>query len=81
MHFLISILGKTIWEILQGMLFKMAWNVMAERFVTRLIIGGLETLKSLSSNDVVQGTVDDIVLSLQGKRLKEVPLTQPQKET
>ncbi|WP_019615482.1 hypothetical protein [Psychromonas ossibalaenae] len=81
MHFFISILGKTIWEILQGMLFKMAWSVMAERFVTRLIIWGLEVLKSFTSNDVAQSTVDDIILSLQGKRLKEVPLIQEKKET
>ena len=42
---------------------------MAERFVTRLVIWGLEKLRDMSTNDVVDQTVTDIIESLKGKRL------------
>jgi len=44
-----------------------------ERFASRTIIWGLEALRDLSTNDVIQETVDDVIASLQGKRLKEIP--------
>lgn len=72
MNFLISILGKTLWEVLKGLFFQVAWKVILERFASRLVIWGLEKIKSLSTNDVTQETVNDIILSLKGKKLKEV---------
>ncbi|EOC1765409.1 hypothetical protein [Vibrio fluvialis] len=36
------------------------------------MIWGLEKIKTLSTNDVTQETVNDIILSLKGKKLKEV---------
>lgn len=74
MSFLTGVLGKTVWEVLKGLLLQIAWKVIVERFATRVVVWGLEKLKSLTTNDVAQDTVDDILLSLQGKRLKEVPI-------
>lgn len=73
MHFVIGILGKTLFDVLKGLVFQIGWKIILERFATRLVVWGLETLKGLSTNDVVQGTVDDVIASLQGKRLKEIP--------
>ncbi len=73
MKFITGIIGKTLFEVLKGLLFQISWAVILERFATRLVVWGLETLKNLTTNDVVQETVDDIIHSLQGKRLKEVP--------
>lgn len=72
MNFLTSILGKTLWEVLKGLFFQVAWKVILERFASRLVIWGLEKIKSLSTNDVTQETVNDIILSQKGKKLKEV---------
>ncbi|EKO3386808.1 hypothetical protein OMA36_003100 [Vibrio fluvialis] len=72
MSFLTSILGKTLWEVLKGLFFQVAWKVILERFASRLVIWGLEKIKTLSTNDVTQETVNDIILSLKGKKLKEV---------
>ncbi|WP_375751593.1 hypothetical protein [Vibrio sp. HN007] len=72
MSFLTGIIGKTIWEVLKGLFLQITWKVILERFATRAVIWGLEKLKGLSTNDVVEGTVSDIIQSLKGKRLKEV---------
>ncbi len=72
MSFLTGIIGKTLWEVLKGMFFQVAWKVILERFASRLVIWGLEKVKNLSTNDVTQDTVNDIILSLKGKKLKEV---------
>ncbi|WP_274023249.1 hypothetical protein [Vibrio parahaemolyticus] len=73
MNFLTGIVGKTLLEVLKGLFFQIGWKIVLERFATRLVVWGLETLKGLSTNDVLQETVDDIINALQGKRLKEIP--------
>ncbi|HHG3392661.1 TPA: hypothetical protein ACPVY6_001949 [Vibrio parahaemolyticus] len=73
MNFLVGIVGKTLLEVLKGLVFQISWTIILERFATRLVVWGLETLKGLSTNDVLQDTVDDIIAALEGKRLKEVP--------
>lgn len=72
MSFLTGLVGKTLLEILKGLFMQVAWKVVLERFATRAVIWGLEKLRDLSSNDVVQETVDDVIYSLRGKRLKEI---------
>ncbi len=72
MKFMFKIVFKTVWEVIQGLLFQVAWKVVLERFASRLVIWGLEKLKSLSTNDVTQDTLDDVIMSLKGKKLKEV---------
>ncbi|EGR3300034.1 hypothetical protein CGH87_05175 [Vibrio parahaemolyticus] len=73
MNFLTGIVGKTLLEVLKGLFFQIGWSIILERFATRTVVWGLETLKGLTSNDVMQETVDDIINALQGKRLKEIP--------
>ncbi|GLR75987.1 hypothetical protein [Aliivibrio sifiae] len=80
MNFLMGIFGKSLWEIVKGIFLQITWQVIVERFATRLVVWGLEKLKSLTTNDVMQETVDDVLMSLQGKRLKEVPEVRPTKE-
>lgn len=74
MNFLIGIFGKSLLDIAKGIFLQITWQVIVERFATRVVVWGLEKLKPLTTNDVVQGTVDDVLKSLQGKRLKEVPI-------
>jgi len=73
MGFLTGVIGKTLLEVLKGLVLQITWKVILERFATRLVVWGLEVLKNLTTNDVVQETVDDVIASLQGKRLKEIP--------
>ncbi|MCG7499374.1 hypothetical protein MHO82_21135 [Vibrio sp. Of7-15] len=73
MNFVTSVLLKTLYEVLKSLVTSLSWTVIVERFATRLVIWGLEKLKNLTTNDVVQDTVDDVIASLQGKRLKEIP--------
>jgi len=72
MGFITGIIGKTAWEVLKGLLFQIAWKAILERFLTRLVIWGLEKLKNMTTNDVVDETVTDIIKSLRGRRLKEI---------
>lgn len=72
MSFLTGIVGKTLLEIIKGLFFRITWKVILERFASRAVIWGLEQLRDLSTNDVVQDTVDDVIYSLRGKRLKEI---------
>ncbi len=74
MSFFKGIILTGLIELVKSLFAKITWDIVLERFATRLIVWGLETLKGLTTNDVLQGTVDDILQSLQGKRLKEVPL-------
>lgn len=74
MNFLIGIFGKSLLDIAKGIFLQITWQVIVERFATRVVVWGLEKLKTLTTNDVVQGTVDDVLKALQGKRLKEVPI-------
>lgn len=73
MSFLTGVIGKTLLEVLKGLLFQIGWKIILERFASRLVVWGLEALRDLSTNDVIQETVDDVIASLQGKRLKEIP--------
>ncbi|WEM43514.1 hypothetical protein PTW35_06910 [Photobacterium sp. DA100] len=73
MNFITGVLLKTLLDVLKGLFFQIGWKIILERFATRGVVWGLETLKNLTTNDVVQATVDDVIASLQGKRLKEIP--------
>lgn len=66
MHKIILMVLK---ETLLALVAKVAWKAVAERFLTRLVIYGLEKLRDMSTNDVVDQTVTDVIESLKGKRL------------
>ena len=59
-------------EVFLSLVGKLAFRVLAERFMTRLIIYGLEKLRSYSTNEVVEETVTDIISQLKGKKLKVI---------
>lgn len=56
-------------EMLLSLVAKVAWKAVAERFVTRGVIWGLKKLRDMSTNDVLDDTLTDIITSLSGKRL------------
>lgn len=65
-----SILFNLLKETFLALIAKIAFRTIAERFMTRLVIYGLNKIKDYSTNDVVDGTVQDIIDQLKGKRLK-----------
>ena len=68
----IAMLLPTLKDIAMGLFMKIAFKSVLERFVTRLVIAGLKSLAKWSSNDVVDETVQDIIASLDGKKLKVI---------
>ena len=69
---MVGIIYSLLKEATLSILGKVAWKAIFERFYTRLVIYGLNKIKDMSSNDVVDETVDDIINSLKGKRLKVI---------
>ena len=59
-------------EVFLSLVGKLTFRVLAERFATRLVIYGLEKLRSYSTNDLVEETVQDVMSQLKGKRLKVI---------
>ena len=68
----VPIIGSLIYETASAMILKIAWGTISERFFTRVTIWGLEKLKKRWTNEVSQETLDDIIKSLKGKRLKVI---------
>lgn len=64
-----KIIVAALKELLLALVVRVTWKAVAERFLTRLVIYGLEKLRDMSTNKVVDDTVTDIILSLQGKGL------------
>ncbi len=64
-------LFKLLWEILQAIMSQITWTVVLERFLTRLLVGTLKWLKELSSNQLVDETIEDILDGLRQKGLRE----------
>jgi len=67
-----AILFTLIKETTLTMLGRVAWSTIFERFYTRLVVTGLEKLESMSTNDLERDTVHDVLVSLQGKKLKVI---------
>ena len=69
---MVNILFTMLKEIFLSLIAKVAFKVVLERFSTRLVIYGLEKLKTYSTNEVVDETVQDVINQLKGKGLKVV---------
>ena len=69
---MISIVFTLLKEIIFSIAGKVLLKSVAERFATRLVIFGLEKLKSYSSNEVVDATVVDVITLLKGNKLKVI---------
>lgn len=67
-----TIMFNLLKETFLALIAKIAFRTIAERFMTRLVIYGLQKLKDYSTNDVIDETVQDIIDQLKGKRLKVV---------
>lgn len=64
-----SISWKLVMDILAAILGRIAWPIIVERLLTRLIISFLNWLKDTSTNDVTKATVEDIKDQLVKARL------------
>ena len=69
---MITIIYNLLKETTLSILGRVAWRAVFERLYTRLVIYGLNKIKTMSSNDVVDETIEDILNSLKGKRLKVI---------
>tara|TARA_R110002049_G_scaffold309307_2_gene521012 strand:+ start:10722 stop:10997 length:276 start_codon:yes stop_codon:yes gene_type:complete len=58
-----------VWETLKAIIGRITWRVVLERFLTRVLVEALKRLKTLSSNRIVDETVDSILLQLRGDGL------------
>ena len=59
-------------ETFMALIGKIAFKAIVERALTRTVITGLEKLANMSTNSLAKDTVNDIVDSLKGKKLKVV---------
>lgn len=68
-----SLVGGLTWKLLAdaiaALLGRIDWTVVLERFLTRMAISFLRWIETLSTNDVVDETVNDIIAQLKEKRL------------
>lgn len=60
---------KLIADIISAVVGRINWTVVLERLLTRLLVSVLRWIKELSTNDVFDETVDDIISQLKEKRL------------
>ena len=70
-----GILLATAKDILVKFVKKTPWEVILERLLTRFLVTSLKWLSRLSTNQVWQDTVDDLLAALKGKGLKEAELS------
>jgi hypothetical protein len=66
------ILIKLLKETLQTLILRVGWKIVVERFITRVVIWGLEELEKKQTNTVTKETLNDILASLKGKGLEVV---------
>lgn len=78
--FIGGILLTTSKDILAKFVKKTPWEVILERLLTRLLVTSLKWLSRLSTNQVWQDTVDDLLATLKGKGLKEAELPDRRQE-
>ena len=67
---MISIIYSLLKETAMTMALKLSSRALVERFATRLVLYGLEKLRSGVHNRVTQDTVSDIITLLKGKSLR-----------
>jgi hypothetical protein len=69
-QFIIKLLAQlALKEIIEGLLQRVNWQIIAERFITATVILGLKKLRDMSSNQLLDDTVTDIIRMLQGRGL------------
>ena len=80
-----SLLGGLTWklagDVTAAVLGRIRWTVVLERLLTRMLVATLRWIKELSTNDVVDETVDDIIEQLKDKRLAKADEEQKKANT
>lgn len=66
-----SLTLKLFKDAVSALLGRIAWKILVERLVTRMVVAGLRKLQSMSSNRLVKQTVDDFLNQLQADGLKK----------
>ncbi len=64
-----SVFFKMLGDIVLAMLMQIGWRVIFERLLTRVMVGCLNWLASLSTNQIYKATVTDILKDFQGRGL------------
>ena len=67
-----SVLIKLLKETFLSLVGRLTFQVLIERFATRLVVYGLEKIQAQATNSVTKETVTDIISQLQGKKLKVI---------
>ena len=67
-----SVLIKLLKETFMALLGRLTFQVLVERFATRLVVYGLEKIQAQATNSVTKDTVTDVISQLQGKKLKVI---------
>jgi hypothetical protein len=67
----VQLMFTLIGECLQALLGKIQWVIVLERLLTRLVVALLKWLKHLSSNQLVDDTLEDILNGLRQQGLRE----------
>ena len=67
-----SVLIKLLKETFLSLAGRLTFQVLAERFATRIVIYGLNKLQNQTTNEVAKETVTDIISQLKGKKLKVI---------
>ncbi len=63
---------KVFGDIALAIFGRIAWKVILERLLTRVLVGALDWLASLSSNAIYQDTVIDVLNDFEGRGLAKV---------
>ena len=64
-----SVVFKMLGDIALAMLMQIDWRVILERLLTRVMVGCLNWLASLSTNQIYKATVTDILKDFQDRGL------------
>ena len=64
-----GVVFKMLGDIGLAMLFKIGWRAIFERLLTRVLVGCLNWLASLSTNQIYKATVTDILKDFQDRGL------------
>ena len=70
----VQLIFTLIGECLQALFGKIQWVIVLERLLTRLVVALLKWLKHLSSNQLVDDTLEDILNGLRQNGLPEARL-------
>lgn len=69
---MIGIVFNLLKDLVLSIASKIAFKVILERFMSRLLVYSLVKLSNYTTNDVVEATIVDVINNLEGKKLKVI---------